>query len=100
MEDFDVWFEVKKVTSGKGKLLEPLRNLFEECWNKASEKVTELENRVEELQESFDEEKEGLYTEESLSEKIEEIKSSILEEVEGSLAAFQSRVFQAISNSY
>lgn len=42
IDNFDTWFGVKKVVTGKGEELEQYRDLFEECWNESKAELDEV----------------------------------------------------------
>lgn len=60
IDNFDTWFESRKIISGKAKEMEELRSLFEECWHNCidhceqvddlKEEINNLENEVSELE--------------------------------------------------
>lgn len=64
IDNFDTWFESRKVISGKAKEMEELRSLFEECWHNCidhceqvddlKEEINNLENEVSELESDID----------------------------------------------
>lgn len=69
MSDFEIWFEINKVTSNRSPDMEGLKDLFEKCWNDSQNKclentsdcyepddddISNLENYVSELENDVD----------------------------------------------
>lgn len=77
MNDFEVWFEVNKVTSNRAPDMEGLKDLFEKCWNDCKNKISEeFENESETLQDEI----ENLeYDNEMKDDEIENLKGCIIE---------------------
>lgn len=81
IDNFDTWFGVKKVTTGKGEELEQYRDLFEECWNESRAELPELREKLEEAQAELEDSTDGMYTEDEVEEAKEEVASEIDDDV-------------------
>lgn len=81
IDDFDTWFGVKKVVTGKGEELEQYRDLFEECWNESRAELPELREKLEEAQSELEDATDGMYTEEEVDEAKDEVAAEIDEDV-------------------
>lgn len=77
IDNFDTWFGVKKVVTGKGEELEQYRDLFEECWNESRAELPEVRKQLEEAQAELDEATDDMYT----GDQVEDIKSELVEEI-------------------
>lgn len=58
MTDFEVWFEVNKITSNRKPDMEGLKDLFEKCWEDCSNKYSdneELQNTIEQWENDYSE---------------------------------------------
>lgn len=70
-EDFNVWFEVQKVTNKNysKEQFDSIRDILEECWNYSKESVKECEyDDINEMQDRIDELESALEEIHSLSE--------------------------------
>lgn len=81
IDNFDTWFGIKKVTTGKGEELEQYRDLFEECWNESRAELPKLRERLEEAQAELEDATDGMYTEDEVDEAKDEVAAEIEEGV-------------------
>ena len=63
IDNFDTWFGVKKVVTGKGEELEQYRDLFEECWNESKAEPDEVTD--------------GMYTD----DQVDEVRNDLVAEI-------------------
>lgn len=75
MTDFEIWFEINKVTSNRSPDMEGLKDLFEKCWNDSKDKTLENSYEVELKQEVVNLES---YISE-LEDDVENLKGTIIE---------------------
>lgn len=67
IDNFGVWFNLNKVTSGKSEEMESLKKLFEDCWENSfqsslenfnedelNEEIENLENEIDELEDAIE----------------------------------------------
>lgn len=85
IDNFDTWFGVKKVTSGKGEELEQYRDLFEECWNESRAELPEVRKQLRDAQAELDEATDEMYTDDQVEDRVGEIKMELQEDVETNL---------------
>ena len=74
-EDFNVWFEVQKVTNKNysKEQFDSIRDILEECWNYSQESVKENNINIDDCE--YDDVKEMQNRIEELESKLEEIHS-------------------------
>ena len=78
IDNFDTWFSVKKVVTGKGEELEQYRDLFEECWNESRAELPEMRKQLEEAQKETQEELDNVTDiRDDIEDAIREFKENI-----------------------
>ena len=78
IDNFDTWFSVKKVVTGKGEELEQYRDLFEECWNESCAELPEIRKQLEEAQKETQEELDNVTDiRDDIEDAIREFKENI-----------------------
>lgn len=89
IDNFDTWFGVKKVITGKGEELEQYRDLFEECWNESRAEIPEIRKQLEEAQRELDN---VMYTEDQVDDIKSEVASDIRDDVEDAIREFKENI--------
>ena len=90
--NFDTWFGVKKVVTGKGEELEQYRDLFEECWNESCAELPEVRKQLEEAQKELDNVTDDMYT-----EIKSEVASDIRDDIEDAIREFKENINKIMS---
>ena len=80
IDNFDTWFGVKKVVTGKGEELEQYRDLFEECWNESRAELPD-----------------EMYTEDQVDNIKSEVASDIRDDIEGAIREFKENINEILS---
>lgn len=89
IDNFDTWFGVKKVITGKGEELEQYRDLFEECWNESRAEIPEIRKQLEEAQRELDN---VMYTEDQVDDIKSEVASDIRDDIEDAIREFKENI--------
>ena len=89
IDNFDTWFGVKKVVTGKGEELEQYRDLFEECWNESRAELPEIRKQLEEAQKELDIVTDDMYTEDQVDGIKSEVASAIRDDIEEDIREFE-----------
>ncbi len=101
IDNFDTWFGVKKVVTGKGEELEQYRDLFEECWNESCAELPEIRKQLVEAQAELDSVTDDMYTEDQVddikSEVASEIKCDIEDAIEDAIREFKENINKIMS---
>lgn len=97
IDNFDTWFGVKKVVTGKGEELEQYRDLFEECWNESRAELPGVRKQLEEVQAELDNEIDDMYTEDQVDDIKSEVASEIKCDIEDAIREFKENVNKIMS---
>ena len=97
IDNFDTWFGVKKVVTGKGEELEQYRDLFEECWNESRAELPEVRKQLEEVQKELDNEIDDMYTEDQVDDTKSEVAPDIRDVVFDVIREFKENVNKIMS---
>ena len=92
IDNFDTWFGVKKVVTGKGEELEQYRDLFEECWNESRAELPEIRKQLEEAQKELDIVTDDMYTEDQVDDIKSEVASDIRDDIEDAIREFKENI--------
>ena len=92
IDNFDTWFDVKKVVTGKGEELEQYRDLFEECWNESRAELPEVRKQLEEAQKELDYVTDDMYTEDQVDNIKSEVASDIRDDIEDAVREFKENI--------
>ena len=98
IDNFDTWFGVKKVVTGKGEELEQYRDLFEECWNESRAELPEVRKQLEEAQAELDEATDDIYTEDQVDEIKIELVSEIGMDIKEAIDEFNEKITRIMKN--
>ena len=97
IDNFDTWFGVKKVVTGKGEELEQYRDLFEECWNESRAELPEIRKQLEEAQKELDIVTDDMYTEDQVDDIKSEVASEIRCDIEDAIREFKENINKIMS---
>lgn len=98
IDNFDTWFGVKKVVTGKGEELEQYRDLFEECWNESRAELPEVRKQLEEAQAELDEATDDMYTEDQVDEVRNDLVTEIGMDIKEAIDEFSEKITRIMKN--
>ena len=98
IDNFDTWFGVKKVVTGKGEELEPYRDLFEECWNESRAELPEVRKQLNDALAELDEVNDDMYTEDQVDEVRNDLVTEIGMDIGDAIKEFNEKVTRILAN--
>lgn len=98
IENFDTWFGVKKVVTGKGEELEQYRDLFEECWNESRAELPEVRKQLNDALAELDEVADDMYTEDQVDEVRNDLVSEIGMDIGDAIKEFNEKITRILAN--
>ena len=98
IENFDTWFGVKKVVTGKGEELEQYRDLFEECWNESRAELPEVRKQLNDALAELDEVTDDMYTEDQVDEVRNDLVSEIGMDIGEAIKEFNENITRILAN--
>lgn len=98
IENFDTWFSVKKVVTGKGEELEQYRDLFEECWNESRAELPEVRKQLNDALAELDEVNDDMYTEDQVDEVRNDLVTEIGMDIGEAIKEFNENITRILAN--
>lgn len=98
IDNFDTWFGVKKVITGKGEELEQYRDLFEECWNESRAELPEVRKQLNDALAELDEVNDDMYTEDQVDEVRNDLVTEIGMDIGDAIKEFNEKITRILAN--